>query len=76
MSEAVDKLKSLPPLTQQVCGSCVFFDYKNSAYFSICRATSNLAVDSWERQCKRGQLWQPKPPFVPVLVRFKRWLVG
>jgi hypothetical protein len=79
MSDIIEQLKKLPPLKQQVCGSCEF--YKPSAkgnpnYISSsgCTALSDYAKYAWER-CQ-GRYWQPKPLPVSLLVRFKRYLIG
>ena len=73
--DEIGKLKTLPPLQQVGCGTCLF--YREDPTFSKCAATGgNWADRAWEHQCKRGALWQPKPPPIPVLIRFKRWLVG
>jgi hypothetical protein len=78
MIDQVEKLKQLPPLIQQVCGSCRYYrryrGYKDSPLWNECQAFSELAKFAWPR-C-RGHYWEPIPPPVPVLVRFKRWLVG
>jgi hypothetical protein len=78
IKDEISKLKNLPPLEQHVCGTCRF--YKSGAFgtahleWYACTAMSINAKDAWPK-CQ-GQYWQQKPPFVPVLIRFKRWLVG
>ena len=29
-----------------------------------------------KHKCNHGELWEPIPPPVPAITRFKRWLVG
>jgi hypothetical protein len=50
------------------------------ASLAICKATGGYvdferAYD--QKACgPSGRLWEPMPPPVPVLTRFKRWLIG
>lgn len=78
MSEAdeIAKLKRLPPLQQVGCGTCLFYKKDSWSMLSRCNATGRLAHHAWQYQCKGGTLWQPNPLPVPILVRFKRWLIG
>lgn len=70
----IDKLKSLPPLTQQVCATCEFLNREPERIYRepVCRANETIARWTYEHRCQ-GQMWAPR---LPVLVRFKRWLVG
>ncbi len=74
--DEITKLKNLPPLAQVGCGTCRFYVPHRILTLAGCEATSSYADGSWRNQCKGGQLWQPKPPPIPILIRFKRWLVG
>ena len=76
MTDAIEELKALPPLTQQVCGSCRYFRRSEACYgaMSHCEAMSILAAQAWP-MCK-GRYWEPPVVYPPILVRLKRWLVG
>lgn len=79
MADHIEQLKRLPPLQFPVCSTCAHYrDRGAPAHISDCLATSTYADWSWARPglCGGGKLWEPKPLPVPILVRFKRWLVG
>jgi hypothetical protein len=60
------------------CGNCLFYEEdRSNASWSKCRAIpGEYARDARRKECDHGRLWEPMPPPVPVLVRFKRWLIG
>lgn len=72
MQDAINKLKALPPLTQEVCGTCRFYRRKHPSTLSDCLAMSRYADMAWRLQC-HGRFWQPREP---IMRRLKRWLVG
>jgi len=61
------------PLIQQVCPTCEFLSTKYSAIRN-CAVLDEAAFIAW-RKCQ-GKYWSPIPPHVPILIRFKRWLIG
>jgi hypothetical protein len=76
ISDTIEELKELPPLTQQVCGTCHFFrEYQAMSMkcYSKCVATGGeYASIVWPR-CQ-GRMWQPCLPRVSLFARLKRWL--
>ena len=71
--DQIDKLKKLPPLTQQVCATCAFFEEARPRWEDPhCHATQLKAWWTFEHRC-RGRYWAPRQS---VLTRFKRWLIG
>ncbi len=75
MSAVINKLKSLPPLEQQVCGTCQFYRLDRMMLtLSGCKAMSTYADMAWPK-CQ-GRYWQPPKPHIPVFQRLKRWLIG
>ena len=77
MSDIVDKLKSPPPpMMVPGCTTCRHLGHRPYSDYLYCDALGGLYADrAYENRCK-GNLWEPHPPPVPVLVRFKRWLIG
>jgi hypothetical protein len=78
MNSIIDKLKSgEPPLAVPSCASCRHLtDTYGSAGYWRCGALGGIYADwAYHRSCK-GAHWEPRPPPVPILVRFKRWLIG
>ena len=81
MTDAIDKLKQPPPpMMVPGCSTCRHLQRDGSlsrdAYWWRCGVVGgHYTRDIYHTRCK-GDLWEPKPPPVPVLVRFKRWLVG
>jgi High potential iron-sulfur protein len=62
-SDVVEELKRLPPLTQQVCGNCRFYQ-RNPSYpeWGACHAVGGLkAHDVWPK-CQ-GRWWQQRISF-------------
>jgi hypothetical protein len=78
MNKIIDKLKSgQPSLTVPGCDTCRHLEdkYRGASWWR-CGALGGIYADAaWFRVCK-GERWEPAPPHVPVLVRFKRWLIG
>ena len=56
------------------CGTCRF--HKRWGVLDDCLAVGTLCATARIYECRDGRLWEPKPTPVPVLVRFKRWLIG
>jgi hypothetical protein len=53
--------------------------HREYAYYDKCTAVGNFTNRARDEECNHGILWEPMlppPPFVPVLVRLKRWLIG
>lgn len=75
MSDAIDKLKSPPPaMMVPGCTTCRHSRMMHSTLY--CFAIGGVfASQAYELRCK-GNMWEPPPPAIPALVRFKRWLVG
>lgn len=65
----IDKLNK--PLIQQVCPTC---DFLKNKYLRNCAVFDEAAFIAWKK-CQ-GKYWSPIPPHVPILIRFKRWLIG
>ena len=83
MTSAIDKLKEPPPpMMVPGCSTCRHLQNKEKANASLywnCgaqggRPTAPAYGDAWGK-CQ-GTYWEPMPPHVPVLVRFKQWLIG
>lgn len=55
-----------------IAGAWVFYE---DPYIWKCGALAGHYTSSAWRHC-RGDRWEPNPPPVPILVRFKRWLIG
>lgn len=59
-----------------VCGTCRFYKYdRDIPSLSFCKAVSTYACNAYTHQC-HGDYWQAIPPPVPVITKFKRWLIG
>jgi len=72
MLDEIEKLKRLPPMTQQVCGSCKFYisrpGYSTGGF---CEAVGGTwASDAW-KQCQGHLWWQPK---LTLRQRIRTWL--
>lgn len=78
MSKAIDSILKPVALEQPgPCSTCRHFRPDGfSAILGGCAATSTYAAYARRGECGGGRLWEAKPAPVPVLVRFKRWLVG
>lgn len=64
-------------LPVKACGSCRHYRIDSwGASSADCVAASRHAATARIDECRDGRLWEPKLPPVPVLVRFKRWLIG
>lgn len=72
MNDVVEKLKRLPPMTSQVCGSCKFYiSRRNNAFGGLCDAVGGTyAADAWKK-CQGNLWWQPR---ITAYQRFKYWL--
>jgi hypothetical protein len=73
MPDIIERLKKLPPMTQQVCGSCKFYQRDStSPSWSSCHAVGGLkAHDVWPK-CQ-GQMWQPK---ISIIKKVRQWLAA
>lgn len=61
----------------RACSTCRHFRPDHDIVrWSDCLATSKYADVAREEECLNGALWEPIPEPVPVLIRFKRWLIG
>jgi hypothetical protein len=78
--DQVQRLKKLPPLTQNVCATCAFLSkadrqlhYEESpGPYKICEATQEYAYWAYAHRC-HGNLWAPP---LSIRRRFMRWLKG
>lgn len=83
-NDIIDQLKQPPPpMMVPGCTTCRHL-YKQTgmekytSHWSCSAVGGDYATTAYKYQCK-GAMWEPHPPpppFVPVLVRLKRWLVG
>jgi hypothetical protein len=76
MTAEIVRFESLSKPRKVGCGTCLFYKEDSVFPLSRCKATSQYADYAWEDQCKQGTLWQAIPAPVPILIRFKRWLIG
>jgi hypothetical protein len=61
----------------RACMTCRYVKIeRHGDQFNKCRAVSGYADSARSGECNHGELWEAKPPVIPVVVRLKRWLVG
>lgn len=57
----------------RACSTC---RYQFDDFGMRCGAVAMMCVSARLTECKEGEMWEPKPPRVPVLIRLKTWLIG
>lgn len=62
----------------RACETCRYFKPDNWQITSLneCSAVSQKAGWARENECGGGDMWEVRLPSVPLLIRFKRWLIG
>lgn len=77
MTNVVRLIVSQSAVPVRGCGTCRSFVRRElGPPADGCEATGGYASNARKGACLNGQLWEPLPAHVPILIRFKRWLVG